>query len=108
MMPEQAGDPAIAMRMSNGLKFEAVQAALAACESTNPALRQHFQQACADAIRAQEQVSRIMIQRGWYVPAQASGANLQQVQANLGQWAGMTAGAPPQPGADAMQPGAHI
>ncbi|BDG61480.1 hypothetical protein caldi_25700 [Caldinitratiruptor microaerophilus] len=106
-MPDMMSDMAIAMRCSNSLKMEAMQAAMAACESSDPSLRQHFVQACADAIRAQEQVARIMIQRGWYVPAQANGANLQQVQGNLSQWAGMMAGAAMAPGGGA-EPRAQI
>lgn len=84
-------DPSIAYKCSASLKHEATTAALAACESVHPQLRQIFLQACQEAVQAQSQVAQLMTQRGWYVPLAANAANMGPFMQNLQQWVNMAA-----------------
>lgn len=99
IQPGPGTDAILAMRCLSSLKHEAGFAAMAACEASNPQIRQMFQQAVTAAIQAQGQLAQLAQQRGWYVALQAGGANMAQFRQNLQQIAGQAAQAPAMAGA---------
>lgn len=84
-------DPIIATQLNTGLKFCATSFAHSALEAGTPQIRNAFLQASQNAIRMQEELSKLMENRGWYRPPAAHSQDIQQI---LPQLHALTASAP--------------
>ncbi|HWI60457.1 MAG TPA: spore coat protein [Symbiobacteriaceae bacterium] len=89
-MPTQR-DIAAATTVNNLLKQCATSTALSACECSSPDLRSTFAEISQTAIRRQEQLSALMMQRGWYVPPVADEATVNALRPQLEIAMGATA-----------------
>lgn len=76
-------DIAIATLVNKDLKSCVTTNALSACECTTPELRQAFSQISQDGIRRQEQLARMMEQKGWYIPPHADQSTMQTLMPQL-------------------------
>src|SRR5690554_4399129 len=76
-------DPIIATKVNDGLKCCASGFALSATEASTPQLRNAFLQASQNAIRRQEELSKIMESRGWYRPPAAHPEDIQAILPQL-------------------------
>lgn len=83
-MPEvNPMDIAIATLVNKDLKSCVMTCALSACECTSPELRQAFTQISQDGIRRQEQLARMMEQKGWYIPPHADQSTIETLMPQL-------------------------
>lgn len=76
-------DPVIAAQLNAGLKFCATSFAHSALEADTPAIRNAFLQACQNAIRKQEELAKLMENRGWYRAPAAHTSDVQQILPQL-------------------------
>ena len=76
-------DPIIATKVNSGLKACASGFALSATECSSPELRSFFAQVSQDAIKRQGDLTKLMEQRGWYVPPNAHTEDIQNIWAQL-------------------------
>lgn len=84
-------DPIIAAALTSGLKFCSTSFAHSALEAGTPEIRKAFLQASQNAIRKQEELSKLMESRGWYRPVGAHPEDIQQI---LPQLQALTAATP--------------
>lgn len=78
-------DPIVATTCNDGLKTCAKGFAASAVEASTPQVRQAFVQMSQAAIDRQEQLSKMMEQKGWYTPVSARREDVQQVVNELQQ-----------------------
>lgn len=76
-------DPIIATKVNTGLKACAGGFAKSATECSTPELRNLLAKASQDAIRRQEELTKIMEQKGWYVPPDAHPEDIQAILPQL-------------------------
>lgn len=76
-------DPIVATTCNDGLKTCAKGFAASAVEASTPQVRQAFVQMSQAAIDRQEQLSKMMEQKGWYTPVPAHQQDVQQVLPEL-------------------------
>lgn len=79
----QGMDAIIATKVNDGLKCCASGFALSATECSNSQLRNLFLQSCQSAVRRQEELVKLMEQRGWYRPPMARTEDIQQILPQL-------------------------
>lgn len=76
-------DPIIATQVNGGLKKCASGFAMSATECSTPEIRSVLAKASQDAIARQEQLTKLMEQRGWYRPPAAHVEDIQQILPQL-------------------------
>lgn len=87
-------EQAALIRLSNGLKHEALMMAGFACESVKPQVREQFKESTVEALQQQYAVADVMLRQGWYVPL-PQGGETAKFTANL-EWASAQAMGPQQ------------
>lgn len=76
-------DQLIATKCNNSLKACAKGFAGSATEASTPQVRQAFMQMSQKAIQMQEELSKMMEQKGWYTPVPAHQEDVQKVLPEL-------------------------
>jgi len=76
-------DPIIATQVNHGLKTCASGFARSATECSTPQIRSLLAQASQDAINRQEELTRLMESRGWYVPPMARQEDINEIMPQL-------------------------
>lgn len=76
-------DPIIATSVNTGLKTCASGFARSATECSTPEVRNALAKASQNAIQRQAELTKLMEQRGWYVPVDAHTEDIQAVLPQL-------------------------